>query len=234
MVGSPSCALFSSCTPHGVFCATCRVRVLQCSQAFRARHTPGIITQYDRPSTPVAEDALSASPEVWSLCAQCVRRRVHFRHFCTQPCRSWSDDSRGHHTSAGLQQCTRCAATPSWASSHHRLSPELRRSRTVRFHVVRTTFCTRHSMLFQPARHLPEPQHAVLCVRTYNAHVWAQHCAALLPRLCVASARCTSTTDQCAVWRTVLLDGMPHNLSVLTTVGVNQPLIWQPRDSSTR
>ena len=142
MVGSPSCALFASCTPHGAFCATCRVRVPQCSQAFRARHTPGIITQYDRPSTPVAEDALSASPEVWSLCAQCVRRRVHFRHFCTQPCTSWSDDSRGHHTSAGLQQCTRCAATPSWASSHHRLSPELRRSRTVRFHVVRTTFST--------------------------------------------------------------------------------------------
>jgi len=63
----------------------------------------------------------------------------------TQPCRSWSDDSRGHHTSAGLQQCTRCAATPSWASSHHHLGPELRLSRRVRFDVFRTTFSTRHS-----------------------------------------------------------------------------------------
>ena len=32
---------------------------------------------------------------------------------------------------------------------------------------------------------------------------------------------------------TVLLDGIPHNFSVLTTFGVNQPLILQPRDSST-
>ena len=192
MVGSPSCALFSSCTPHGVFCATCRVRVPQCSQAFRARHTPGIITQYDRPSTPVAEDALSASPEVWSLCAQCVRRRVHFRHFCTQPCMSWSDDSRGHHTSAGLQQCTRCAATPSWASSHHRLSPELRRSRTVRFHVVRTNF-----------------QHATFhALPTSATLARAPACCALCPHIqcaCVGTALCclasTAVRCQCTLYK---------------------------------
>ena len=147
MVGSRSCPLFFSCTSHGVFCASCWVRVLQCSQALRARHTPGIITQYDRLSTPVAEDALSASPQVWSLCAQSLCRRVHFRHFCTQPCRSSLDDSRGHHTSAGMQQCTRWAVTPSWASPHHRLVIWVLSCgfRAGHVHVLRTTFSTGHS-----------------------------------------------------------------------------------------
>ena len=44
----------------------------------------------------------------------------------------------------------------------------------------------------------------------------------------------TPSTDQRAVFSTELLDGIPHNFSVLTTFGVNQPLISQPRDSSTR
>ena len=50
MVGSSSCALFFSCIPHGVFYASCWVRVAQSTQAFRAadraRHTLGITTQY--------------------------------------------------------------------------------------------------------------------------------------------------------------------------------------------
>ena len=33
---------------------------------------------------------------------------------------------------------------------------------------------------------------------------------------------------------TVILDGIPHNFLVLTSFGVNQLLILQPRDSSTR
>ena len=44
----------------------------------------------------------------------------------------------------------------------------------------------------------------------------------------------TPSTHQRAVFSTELLDGIPHNFCVLTSFGVNQPLIWQPRDSSTR
>ena len=44
----------------------------------------------------------------------------------------------------------------------------------------------------------------------------------------------TPSTDQRAVFSTELLDGIPYNFSVLTTFGVNQALILQPRDSSTR
>jgi hypothetical protein len=79
--------------------------------------------------------------------------------------------------------------------------------------------------------------------------VSAPACCALCPHIqcacagtalrCLAStavrlARCARSTDQCAVLSTVLLDGIPHNFLVLTSFGVNQPLILQSRDSSAR
>ncbi len=54
-----------------------------------------------------------------------------------------------------------------------------------------------------------------------------------LPSTAARLARCARSTDQRAV-SSKCFDGIPHNFLVLTSFGVNQPLIFQPRDSSTR
>ena len=102
-----------------------------------------------------------------------------------------------------------------------------------------TFSCCPHNFLHATFHALPTsatlaraPACCALCPHIQCACVGTALCC--LASTAVRLARCARSTDQCAVLSTVLLDGIPHNFLVLTSFGVNQPLILQPRDSSTR